>query len=133
MLRCLVLVVVLGGCFGTLDANLHPAVIPKLSALPDERRAQQLDAANARPDPEQRTRDLSPKARKLELAAAVAAAIIGDALSYSHDVTIGFGGQFDETGEIQQPKAAHGTEPARLVPDGEGAEAVPWIPVAPAQ
>lgn len=132
MLRSLLLVAALGGCYGGyVDANLHPAVAPKLSELPDDKRDATLDAAAARPNPEQRRKDLTPRARKLELAAAIMAAIIGDASSHSHNVTIGLGSEFDETGNLHTRHTTRPPETARLLLAPDAGALVPWVKVAP--
>jgi hypothetical protein len=130
--RCLVLIVALGGCMrGYIDPHPHPAVTPKLSTLPDDKRAVTLDSAHARREPEQRSRDRSPVAQKVETAAAFAAAIIGDSYSHSKNVTLGAGTNFDETGNLHGSTQAPASQSDRLVFDPNAGEDVPWNPVPP--
>jgi hypothetical protein len=86
-----VLALLLGGCIaGTLDANSRPAVIPKLSELPEDhaQRDAILDQSHATEGPEKQ-QPLSKKERRAVTAAAFAAAIIGDIFSTDHNVTLG--------------------------------------------
>ena len=76
---CLLLV---GGCFGKLDANGRPSVIPKLSELPTEaeKRDAILDQSGNTTGPEN-GKGLTKKQRKVVTTAAFAAAIIGSMFS----------------------------------------------------
>jgi hypothetical protein len=107
---------------------MRPAVIPKLSELPSEpeRRNLVLDSAHAEPGPEQQPK--SKKARKVESAAATAAAVIGVLMSNHENVTLGGGGTFDENDivhpEPEQPKKA--AAPAEPVEKSDE-PLVPWV------
>ncbi|HEY4178324.1 MAG TPA: hypothetical protein VGM90_15865 [Kofleriaceae bacterium] len=131
MTRCLVLIVALAGCTHYVDPHPHPAVTPKLSTLPDDKRAATLDASHARREPEQTSRDRTPTAQKVETAAAFAAAILGDAHSHSKNVTLGVGTSFDETGNLHGGAKAPAPPAGQLVFDPNAGEDVPWNPVPP--
>jgi hypothetical protein len=77
--------------------NTKPAVIPKLSELPadPDRRDAVLDSAHAEPTPEQHG-PTTPKQRKVETAAATAAAVIGWLASSHENVALGVGTGVDE-------------------------------------
>jgi hypothetical protein len=128
---------------GYVDTSPKPAVTPVLSELPDGKRDQVLDSAQARPDPEQRRRDLGPKGAKAEEHAAFGAAILGEILSDHHNADVGFQNQFDETGQLQKMKHAHPPEqndPSNppgpvtqpIEPTPAGTALVPWVKVGPA-
>src|SRR4051812_31581581 len=97
-MRALLALVLLGGCFGagTKSAS-RPAVMPMLSELPGDptRRDAVLESANTTAGPEHR-KGMTTKERKVETAAATAAAIIGSMFSSTTSVTIGTAGEFDE-------------------------------------
>ncbi|MDB4963395.1 MAG: hypothetical protein JWP01_3394 [Myxococcales bacterium] len=100
--RVLLLVMTLSaGCF---SSSMRPAVIGKMSELPPEaqKRDAILDSAVAQPGPEQRQPLASPRARKVETAAATAAAILGHMFSKTENVTFGGATTFDEN-QILQP------------------------------
>lgn len=129
-MRFVLVVVALSGCFaGSLDSNLRPAVIPKLSALPGdtEKRDGVLDQSAERASREQR-RGMTKRERKVETIAAVAAALIGEAFSSSKNVTMGVAGDFDEnqmfekTPQPRKPAAKDATEKEK-----PSADLVPWI------
>lgn len=97
MLRCIVgmraaILLFCAACAG----SMRPAVIPTLSELPKdpERRDAVLDSAHAEPGPEQKP--ASKRARKVETAAATAAAVIGVLFSKSPNVTLGMQAPVDE-------------------------------------
>jgi hypothetical protein len=75
---------------------MRPAVIHKLSELPadPERRDAMLDSAHVQRGPERQP--ASPRARKVETAAATAAAWIGILFSKSANVTMGGAAPIDE-------------------------------------
>jgi hypothetical protein len=104
LLVLLVLVLAVCGCVGgVLDGNSRPAVIPKLSELPS--------------DPEKRDAVLDrshEKERKAETIAAFAAALVGEAFSSSHSVTLGTSSTVDENQLFEK------TRPARAPAAGSG-------------
>jgi hypothetical protein len=104
--------------------SMRPAVIPKLSELPaePERRNTVLDSAHARPGPEQQP--VSKKARKVETAAATAAAWIGILLSDHENVVLGAEASFDEN-QLVDPKPKQPEKQTTPV-EHDGA-LVPWI------
>lgn len=128
--RFALLAVALSGCLGgSLDSNLRPAVIPKLSELPGdtEKRDGVLDQSAERARPEQR-RGMTKRERKVETMAAVAAALIGEAFSSTKTVTMGVAGDFDENQlferapEQRKPASKGATENVK-----PSADLVPWI------
>jgi hypothetical protein len=127
-----VLAFLLGGYLaGSLDANSRPAVIPKLSELPEDhaQRDAVLGQSHETAGPEQR-KGMTKKERKAETAAALAAAIIGDAFSSDHNVTIG--AAIDSSADDPKPiprEDAQGSgsgaaRPAAIEPAGE---LLPWV------
>ena len=107
---------------------MRPAVIPKLSELPaePERRNAVLDSAHALPGPEQQP--VSKKARKVETAAATAAAWLGVLLSDHANVTLGVSTTFDEN-QLVAPAPAQKPKPAPE-PLPRDQPLVPWIPLS---
>jgi hypothetical protein len=108
-------------------------VIPKLSELPSEpeRRNGVLDSAHALPGPEQQP--VSKKARKVETAAATAAAWLGVLLSDHSNVTLGGSTTFDEN-QLVAPDAAPKQQKAKNQepapePLPRDQPLVPWIPL----
>ena len=75
---------------------MRSAVIPKLSELPadPEQRNAILNQSHAEPGPEQKP--VSKKARRVESAAATAAAVIGVLMSNHSNVTLGGAAAIDE-------------------------------------
>jgi hypothetical protein len=146
--RILFLTVMLAACGGpniengyvsTVD---HAAVTPVLSELPDGKRDQVINSAQARPDPEQRRRDLTPDENDAEEGAAFGAAILGDAFSKTHNADVGFENRFDETGSLQKMKKRHtvvedapSTLPVTVMQPSElevtPGLLLPWMKVAP--
>lgn len=125
------------GCLaGTLDANSRPAVIPKLSELPEDhaQRDAVLDQSHETAGPEQR-KGMTKKERKIETAAALAAALIGDAFSSDHNVTIGVSTDTDPVkpahvhvdGEPREPagQGAGSATPAVVQPPP--GDLLPWV------
>ncbi len=112
----------LAACTG----SIRPAVIPKLSELPiveDPGRSKAvLDSAHAEPGPEQQPK--SKGARKVETAAATAAAWIGILLSDHENVTLGGSATFDENVIIEKPPEKK-AKPAPPPPSDE--PLVPWV------
>jgi hypothetical protein len=127
-----VLAFLLGGCLaGSLDANSRPAVIPKLSELPEDhaQRDAVLDQSHAIAGPEQR-KGMTKKERKAETAAALAAAIIGDVFSSDHNVTIGVAidSSADEPTPIPRDDAkGSGSGVARPAASEPAGELLPWV------
>jgi hypothetical protein len=120
-----VLLVLLTGCF---SSSMRPAVIPKLSELPvveDPGRSKGvLESAHAQPGPEQQPK--SKGARKVETAAATAAAWIGILLSDHENVTLGGSATFDENHLVDpQPEQKKPAKPAPAEKHDE--PLVPWI------
>ena len=127
-MRTLALVVLSGCLGGQLDANLRPAVQPKLSELPLEsgKRDAILDQARTTPGPETPRQPLSQKWRKVETGAAYLAAIFGMIASKTSNVTIGFAVTTDAETDAPPPRPPEpAVDPTTLVP---------WVtvPTAPA-
>lgn len=130
-MRFALIAVVLGGCLsGSLDANVRPSVMPKLSELPGdaEKRDGILNQSGERARPEQR-RSLTKRERKVETMAAVAAALIGEAFSTTKNVTIGLASDIDENQLFEQAPQKRKAAPRHAVPEDvkPSAELVPWI------
>jgi hypothetical protein len=116
LLVLLVLVLAVFGCVGgVLDGNSRPAVIPKLSELPSdpEKRDAVLDRSHETAGPEHR-KGMTKKERKAETIAAFAAALVGEAFSSSHSVTLGTSSTVDENQLFEK------TRPARAPGAGSG-------------
>lgn len=106
MMRALIVLVLLGGCFGvTSNGSSRPGVMPMLSEVPSDpaKRDAVLDAANTTAGPEHR-KGMTRKERKAETAAATAAAILGSVFSKTQSVTIGGATKFDEN-QLIAPQA----------------------------
>jgi len=109
IMRALVALVLLGGCFGSATGSggggTRPGVMPMLSELPTDptKRDAILDQSAQAAGPEQR-KGMTSKERKAETAAATAAAILGSIFSKSKSVTIGTASQFDEN-QLIAPEA----------------------------
>jgi hypothetical protein len=118
-MRVLVVLALLGGCAG----GARPAVIPMLSELPrdPQRRDAVLDSAVSQPGPEQR-KPLSPKWRKVETAAATAAAIIGGLFSKSKSVMLGGASLVDENRLFKRPPGRRPSGAGEGEGEGEGEE-----------
>ena len=90
-----------------------------------------LDSSGALPGPENR-KPLPPKLRKVETAAATAAAWIGQAFSTTQNVTIGTATSIDEN-RIASPAPRHPESPgAAAAPSDKSKpedmrELVPWV------
>lgn len=126
-----VLALLLGGCLaGSLDANSRPAVIPKLSELPEDhaQRDAVLDQSHETAGPEQR-KGMTKTERKVETAAAYAAAIIGDMFSSDHNVT--FGVAFDEKvdhSQLHREEAGSGSgSGSAAVVEPPSGDLMPWV------
>lgn len=120
---------------------MRPAVINKLSELPaePERRDAVLDSAQVQPGPERKP--ASPKARKVETAAATAAAWIGLLFSKTQNVTMGAAAPVDENLLVEPKRKAKREakpaddndaedterEPAPAELPEEPASLVPWV------
>ena len=106
---------------------MRPAVIPKLSELPADREQRNgiLDQSHAEPGPEQKPK--SKLARKVETAAATAAAVVGLIFSKHANVMLGGATTFDENRivhpEPEQKKAEQ--KPPPVEPREE--PLVPWV------
>ena len=106
-MRALVALVLLGGCVGAGSQGAsRPAVMPLLSELPADatKRDAVLDSANTVAGPEHR-KGMTRKERKVETAAATAAAILGEMFSSTPSVTLGTATLFDED-QLSAPPAA---------------------------
>jgi len=132
--RAPVLFVLLAACSGgKAFSNTRPSAMPMLSELPTdaEKRDGILNQSNERARPENR-RSLTKKQQKAETAAAVAAALLGQAFSKTQNVTLGVAGDFDENALFQrqpeQPKKKATPPPEKTVP---ATELVPWIKLEP--
>lgn len=141
-LACLLFV---AGCFGSLDANGRPAVIPKLSAMPaePEKRDAVLDQSVNTTGPEN-GKALTKKQRKAVTAAAFAAAIVGSMFSKSASVTPGIAGTIDENRLVDKRKQQRAATPQEGEGSGSGSSApapvdtdpvqlVPWVQLHPAE
>ena len=139
-MRYVICLVLVAGCFGSLDANGRPAVIPKLSAMPaePEKRDAVLDQSTNTAGPEN-GKGLTKKQHRAVTAAAFAAAFIGSMFSKSANVTFGTAGTIDETGLIKKRKQApaqqdgegSGSSAPPPPPDIDGTQLVPWIKLPP--
>ena len=91
--------IALAACAG----NTTPTVMPRLDSLPDEHvaREERLDGAAARPGPESQ-KPKSRQWRRVETAAATAAAVVGSMFSTTQTTIVGVGGAVDEN-ELVQP------------------------------
>ncbi|MBA3455177.1 MAG: hypothetical protein H0T42_18955 [Deltaproteobacteria bacterium] len=132
-MRAVLILVVSGACAGPM----RPVVLNRMGQLPADpgKRDAVLDSSVAQPGPEQRQR-LSPKAAKVETAAATAAAVLGSLFSKTRNVTIGGGGGFEENALFEdkpQPKRekAAGAEPVAPAEPIDGTKLVPWIKLGP--
>jgi hypothetical protein len=134
--RVLILVMTLSaGCF---SSSMRPAVIGKMSELPPEaeKRNAILDSAVSQPGPEQRQRTTG-KAKKVETAAATAAAILGHMFSKTENVTFGGASTFDENRLFEtdhEPKREGAKEEAKAKAAQDAADAgplVPWVRIGP--
>jgi hypothetical protein len=106
-MRAFVALLLLGGCFGAGSQGAsRPAVMPLLSELPADatKRDAVLDSANTVAGPEHR-KGMTSKERKVETAAATAAAILGEMFSSTQSVTLGTATLFDEN-QLSVPQAA---------------------------
>lgn len=125
-----VLALLLGGCLAfSLDANSRPAVIPKLSELPEDhaQRDAVLDQSHETAGPEQR-KGMTKTERKVETAAAYAAAIIGDMFSSDHNVT--FGVAFDEkvdNSQLRKQPEGSGSGSGSAVVEPPSGDLMPWV------
>jgi hypothetical protein len=116
--------------------SMRPAVIPKLSELPTEREQRNgiLDQSHAEPSAEQQP--VSKKARKVETAAATAAAVIGVLFSKSSNVTLGAASAIDENALFERRQQRKRTqakdgdddnEATPAEPDVDTGTLVPWV------
>lgn len=137
-MRHVLLLLVASGCIGgVLDANSRPAVIPKLSELPPDpaKRDAVLDQSHDTAGPEHR-KGMSKKERKAETIAAFAAALIGEAFSSSHSVTLGSSSTIDENELFEKTRrqrapgtgsgSAEGSE-APIEPPTDASQLTPWV------
>ncbi|MEO8703221.1 MAG: hypothetical protein ABI867_24455 [Kofleriaceae bacterium] len=87
-MRAWLAIVVLSGCGGMLDSR--PAVVPKLSELPDDpgKRDAILDQSQTVPGPEMR-KNQTKKERRAETGAAIGAAILGQIFSTTENTVLG--------------------------------------------
>jgi hypothetical protein len=141
-MRVLAILVLTSGCLssytGSDDGRSRPGVMPMLSELPTdpEKRDAILDQSAQTPGPEMR-KGQTKKEKKVETAAATAAAIIGSAFSTTQNVSIGQVTIFDEN-EIVHPTPAQ-PAPKKRDPDAppapeiESGVLVPWVKLAPAE
>jgi hypothetical protein len=80
----------------------HPAVIPRLSEVPTDRRDEVLASSLARPTAEQRPK--TKRGRRIETLAAAAAAYLGNAFSKTENVT--FGAEWIDVKPQRKPKTS---------------------------
>ena len=127
-MKALALLVLTGCLGGQLDANLRPAVQPKLSELPgeSEKRDTILNQANTTPGPETPRKQLSGNWRKIETGAAFIAAFLGAAASKTKNVTLGFALTLDPEADTPRP-----TPPP--VEPVDSTKLVPWVPLPSAR
>jgi hypothetical protein len=140
-MRTLLALLLLGGCFGAGSQGAsRPAVMPLLSELPGDatKRDAVLDSANTVAGPEHR-KGMTSKERKVETAAATAAAILGEMFSSTKSVTLGTATLFDEN-QISAPQVAPPPVPPSTKPDdaakpeapaddagASNTDLIPWI------
>lgn len=142
IVRAVLCLLLVGGCFGSMDANGRPAVIPKLSAMPaePEKRDAVLDQSTQTQGPET-GKALTKKERKAVTAAAFASAIVGSMFSKSASVTFGAATTIDENHLIEKPKSRHAADGPNADGSGTGSNAtpvasepvqlVPWVNLHP--
>lgn len=115
-----------------IGSSVRPAVIPKLSEMPADpgRRDAVLDSSVTTPGAEQR-RGMTKRQRKVESAAATAAAALGLLFSKTSNVTLGAAGNFDENRlfeDREQPPRQTTEEPKETAAPVENPrELVPWV------
>ena len=134
-MRYALCILLVGGCFGSLDANGRPAVIPKLSAMPadPEKRDAVLDqSGNTTPE---NGKTLTKKQRKALTAAAFAAAFVGSMFSKSSSVTFGTATTVDENHLFEKPKQrrAETSQNGEGNGSGSGSSAPPPVDENPGQ
>lgn len=134
-MRAYLLVLLLAGCSGgKAFSNTRPSVMPMLSELPTdaEKRDGILNQSNERARPENR-RSLTKKQQKAETAAALAAALLGQAFSKTQNVTIGVAGDFEENALFQPQRETPKKKAAPVAPEKTvpASELVPWIKLEP--
>lgn len=123
-LSLLLALAVAGGCLGGVLGDTKPAVIPKLSELPPdpEKRDAVLDQSHETAGPEHR-KGMTKKERKAETIAAFAAALIGEAFSSSHSVTLGSSSTVDENALFEKPRPARASGAGAGSGSGSGSDA----------
>jgi hypothetical protein len=129
------LILALGISLGC-SQSVAPAALLDMRGLPDDaqRRNERLDSAAARPAPETRRR-MNAKVRRVETAAATAAAVLGMLFSSSPNVLLGGGSSFDEN-QISSPQESR-TARGKKSPDQDDPEPVdasqlvPWVKLGP--
>ena len=118
-----------GGCGGrVLDGRTRPAVIPKLSELPDDpdKRAAILAQAQET-EPAEHRAPLTRSERRTVTAAAYLAAIVGQVFSTTENTTLGLATSLDEPA-----RPGHGGHaPEGLGPDAAIADPAPAGPLLP--
>ena len=149
IMRAVIALVLLGGCFGGVSGSgsgaTRPGVMPMLSELPSDpvKRDAVLDSSMNVAGPEQR-KGMNAKERKAETAAATAAAILGGLFSKTQNVTIGTASVFDEGALAPLPvpppppgstdKTDDSAKPQAPI-DTSNTDLIPWIklhsPAAP--
>jgi hypothetical protein len=140
-MRMLALLVLAGGCLssatGSDNGRSRPGVMPMLSELPGDaqKRDAILDQSAQTPGPEMR-KGQTKKEKKVETAAATAAAILGSAFSTTQNVTIGQTTLFDENEivhptQAQPPRGKGESAPATPGTGVQGGALVPWVKLTP--
>lgn len=131
--RTLLAAMALAACAGSPS----PTVIPRIDSLPGEHvaREQRLESTAARPGPET-AKSKTRSWRRVETAAATAAAVVGSFLSTTKTVTVGVSQPFDENqivdpghGERSGRKAGDASEPETYDPN----QLTPWVRLGPSE
>lgn len=140
-MKALVVLLMCAGCATSSTkqavAVTRPGVLPYLSELPGDagKRDAILDQAAQTPGPELR-KGQTAKEKRVETAAATAAAILGNMFSTTKNVSIGAAGVFDENEIVsptpaQPPRSSANGDP--VVPEPVDTKTlVPWVKVTPA-
>ena len=125
-MRTVLVAALLGAC---IAGPIRPATQPKLSELPADaqKRDAVLDSANAQPTSEQRN-PLPPKMRKVETAAATAAAVLGMMFSKTTSATLGVLVPIEEQPhKASAPPDNDKVDKSKQAPERAPGDLVPWV------
>jgi len=129
--RLALLVTVVAACAG----KTSPTTMARLDSLPGEHvaREQRLESTSARPGPETQ-KGKSTRWRKVETAAATAAAIAGLIFSTTKTVTIGVSGSIDENELVDPGYSERAGDRPKKASEPEAYDAgqlTPWVRLRP--